>query len=264
VLLIDEIDKVDQKFEAILLEVLSDWKLTVPKLGTVAARSIPLVVLTSNEERRIGDPLRRRSLYLRIEHPTPEREAAIVALRTPESSSQLHAEIAGLAKALRGWSLEKPPSISEILDLAKALQVLGKQLAATNRDLEQAVAQGAFRRDLYFRLNVLSLRMPSLRERRQDVPLLVSSFLERLSRAARRKFEVSDDAMKALIAYEWPGNVRELENSRNSPVICWKQTRPSPSPATGIRWAITFPLAANARKLSGRHLKKRHPAYRKH
>lgn len=127
VLLIDEIDKVDQKFEALLLEVLGDWRLTVPKLGTVQARSIPLVVLTSNEERRIGDPLRRRSLYLRVEHPTPEREAEVVALRTPESTAQFQAEIAGLAKALRGWSLEKPPSISEILDLAKALQVLGEE-----------------------------------------------------------------------------------------------------------------------------------------
>ncbi len=85
-------------------------------------------------------------------------------------------------------------------------------LTATNRDLEQAVGQGLFRRDLYFRLNVLSLRIPQLRERREDVPLLVTSFLERLSRASGRNFDISDDAMKALIAYDWPGNVRELEN----------------------------------------------------
>jgi MoxR-like ATPase len=124
VLLIDELDKVDQAFEAMLLELLSVWRLSIPKLGTIEARSIPFVVLTSNEERRIGDPLRRRSFYLRVEHPTAEREAEIVALRTPDSSPEFHAGMAGLAKALRGWSLEKPPSVSEILDLAEALKIL--------------------------------------------------------------------------------------------------------------------------------------------
>jgi MoxR-like ATPase len=83
-------------------------------------------VLTSNEERRIGDPLRRRSFYLRIEHPTPDREAKILELRTLEASPEFHRGMAGLAKALRGWSLEKPPSISEMLDLARALRLLGK------------------------------------------------------------------------------------------------------------------------------------------
>jgi two-component system response regulator HydG len=85
-------------------------------------------------------------------------------------------------------------------------------LAATNKDLEQGVMQGSFRRDLYFRLNVLSLRIPPLRERRQDIPLLATSFLERLSQSSRGAHELSDDAMKALLAYDWPGNVRELEN----------------------------------------------------
>ena len=85
-------------------------------------------------------------------------------------------------------------------------------LAATNRDLEQAVAQGTFRRDLYFRLNVLSLRIPALRERRQDIPLLVGHFLERLSRASAQERTLSDDALKVMLAYDWPGNVRELEN----------------------------------------------------
>jgi DNA-binding NtrC family response regulator len=85
-------------------------------------------------------------------------------------------------------------------------------LAATNRDLEQAVAQGTFRRDLYFRLNVLSLRVPPLRERRQDIPLLVAHFLERMTRATGQARTLSDEAMKALLAYDWPGNVRELEN----------------------------------------------------
>jgi MoxR-like ATPase len=127
VLLIDELDKVDHAFEALLLELLSVWQLSIPKLGTVKARSVPFVVLTSNEERRIGDPLRRRSFYLRVEHPSAEREAEIVALRTPDSTHEFHAGMAGLAKALRGWSLEKPPSVSEILDLAEALKVLGTE-----------------------------------------------------------------------------------------------------------------------------------------
>ncbi len=127
VLLIDELDKVDQAFEAMLLELLSVWQLSIPKLGTVRAETIPFVVLTSNEERRIGDPLRRRSFYLRVEHPSAEREAEIVALKTPGASREFHAGLAGLAKALRGWSLEKPPSIAEILDLAQALKVLGEE-----------------------------------------------------------------------------------------------------------------------------------------
>jgi MoxR-like ATPase len=136
VLLIDELDKVDHAFEALLLELLSVWQLSIPKLGTVKAESVPFVVLTSNEERRIGDPLRRRSFYLRVEHPTAEREAEIVALRMPDSSREFHAAMAGLAKALRGWSLEKPPSVSEILDLAQALKVLGSdRVTAEMRDI---------------------------------------------------------------------------------------------------------------------------------
>src|SRR5580692_1352204 len=85
-------------------------------------------------------------------------------------------------------------------------------LAATNRDLEQAVAQGTFRRDLYFRLNVLSLKIPALRERRQDIPLLAGRFLDRVARDGGRECTLSDVALKALLAYDWPGNVRELEN----------------------------------------------------
>jgi DNA-binding NtrC family response regulator len=94
----------------------------------------------------------------------------------------------------------------------KRIPINVRILAATNRDLEQAVAQGTFRRDLYFRLNVLSLRIPPLRERRQDIPLLVGYFLERLERATGQERTVSDEALKAMLAYDWPGNVRELEN----------------------------------------------------
>ena len=94
----------------------------------------------------------------------------------------------------------------------KQIPINVRILAATNRDLEEGVAQGTFRRDLYFRLNVLSLRIPSLRERRQDIPLLASHFLERQSRASEQERSLSDDALKAMLAYDWPGNVRELEN----------------------------------------------------
>jgi two-component system response regulator HydG len=94
----------------------------------------------------------------------------------------------------------------------KRIAINVRILAATNRDLEQAVAQGTFRRDLYFRLNVLSLKIPPLRDRRQDIPLLAGYFLERLARASGQERHLTDDAMKALLAYDWPGNVRELEN----------------------------------------------------
>jgi two-component system response regulator HydG len=85
-------------------------------------------------------------------------------------------------------------------------------LAATNRDLELAVDQGTFRKDLYFRLNVLSLRIPALRQRKQDIPLLVGHFLERLSRSTGIGRNISDDALKLMLSYDWPGNIRELEN----------------------------------------------------
>jgi MoxR-like ATPase len=135
VLLIDELDKVDHAFEAMLLELLSAWQLSISKLGTIRANSFPFTVLTSNEERRIGDPLRRRSLYLRVEHPSARREAAIVALRTPDRDPEFHAAIAGFAKALRGWSLEKAPSISEMIDLAHALKILvANQVTPDMRD----------------------------------------------------------------------------------------------------------------------------------
>jgi MoxR-like ATPase len=136
VLLVDEIDKVDQEFEALLLEVLSDWQLSIPKLGTVRARTVPLVVLTSNEERRIGDPLRRRSFYIRFDHPSIDREREILTLQAGTGGEILHGQIAGLARALRGWSLEKPPSIAEMLDVAQALHIFGiDQIRPEHREL---------------------------------------------------------------------------------------------------------------------------------
>src|SRR5213593_2992874 len=136
VLLVDEIDKVDQEFEALLLEVLSDWQLSIPKLGTVKANTVPFVVLTSNEERRIGDPLRRRSFYIRFDHPSIDRERQILALQAAQNDGHIHGQIAGLAQALRGWSLEKPPSIAEMLDVAHALEILGvEEIQPQHRDL---------------------------------------------------------------------------------------------------------------------------------
>ena len=125
VLLIDELDKVDDGFEAMLLEILSAWQLSIPEFGTVEARTIPFVVLTSNEERRLGDPIRRRSLYVRVEHPTPRRESEIIASRTPNADAEFHREMAGIALSFRNYSLEKPPSVSEMIDFANALQLLG-------------------------------------------------------------------------------------------------------------------------------------------
>jgi MoxR-like ATPase len=125
VLLIDELDKVPEAVEALLLEPLSAYQISTPELGTIRARSIPFVVITSNEQRHLGDPIRRRSLYIRVEHPTPEREAEIIASRTPEADTAFHREIAGVALSFRNYSLEKPPSVSEMIDFARALQLLG-------------------------------------------------------------------------------------------------------------------------------------------
>jgi MoxR-like ATPase len=136
VLLIDEIDKVDQGFEALLLEILSAWQITVPKLGTITATTVPFVVLSSNEERRLGDPLRRRCFYLRFDYPTVERETEILTARSRSESPRLRGQLAGLAHALRGWNMEKPPSIAEMLDLAQALEILGtEEISHEQRDL---------------------------------------------------------------------------------------------------------------------------------
>ncbi|MFZ0593450.1 MAG: MoxR family ATPase [Bryobacteraceae bacterium] len=136
VLLLDEIDKVSEGFEALILEVLSEWQVSVPKLGTIQHKSIPFVVMTSNAVRRIGDPLRRRSMYLRFENPTIESERRILQLKSQGRNERLRSELAGLAKALRGYSLEKPPSIAEILDVAEGLHILDiGELSAGLRDV---------------------------------------------------------------------------------------------------------------------------------
>ena len=136
VLLVDEIDKTTQEIEAFFLECFSAFQLSVPKLGTVSALQKPFVVLTSNEERRLGDPLRRRCFYLRFEYPSIEREREILALQGTRNSPQRNGQLAGLVHALRGWNMEKPPSIAEMLDLAKALEILGTdEISHEQRDL---------------------------------------------------------------------------------------------------------------------------------
>lgn len=158
VLLIDELDKVDQKFEALLLEILSDWQITIPKLGTVKAKTIPFVVMTSNQERRLGDPLRRRSLYKRIEHPDVRKETEILDIRTVDAPLELKAQAVGLAQALRGYNLVKPPSIDEIVQFVRALQLLGEAeirwemrdvllpfLAKTEEDVKRLLLKDGFK-----------------------------------------------------------------------------------------------------------------------
>jgi MoxR-like ATPase len=136
VLLIDELDKVDHAFEALLLEFLSAWQITIPKLGTIKAETIPFVVLSSNQDRYLGDPVRRRCLYLRFDYPTVEREVEILAARSANQEATLLGQMAGLAHALRGWSMEKPPSIAEMLDLGHALEILGvREITSQHRDV---------------------------------------------------------------------------------------------------------------------------------
>jgi MoxR-like ATPase len=136
VLLVDELDKVDQGFEALLLEILSAWQITVPKLGTINATTVPFVVLSSNEERRLGDPIRRRCFYLRFDYPSVGRETEILSVRSRSKNPRLRGQLVGLAHALRGWNMEKPPSIAEMLDLAQALEILGtEEISNEQRDL---------------------------------------------------------------------------------------------------------------------------------
>ena len=121
VLLIDEIDSADEEFEAYLLEVLSDYQITIPELGTLSARSIPLVFLTSNRTRELSDALRRRCLYHYMDYPSEEREIEIVSARLPGLSRRLAVQVAGFVQALRKEDLRKRPGIAETLDWAAAL-----------------------------------------------------------------------------------------------------------------------------------------------
>src|SRR5436309_237368 len=125
VLLIDEIDKTDQEFEAMLLEVLSDFQISIPELGVVEASSRPLVLLTSNNSRELTEALKRRCLYLWLDYPEVERELQIVRLHAPELSESLARRLVEVVHMVRGLDLKKPPSIAESIDWARALLMLG-------------------------------------------------------------------------------------------------------------------------------------------
>jgi MoxR-like ATPase len=124
VLLIDEVDKSDAEFEAFLLEVLSDFQISVPEIGTLKAKHIPLVVLTSNSSREMSDALKRRCLHLHIDYPDAQREAEIVNLKVPGVDQKLTQSVIQLIQRIRKLDLKKTPSISETLDWVKALTLL--------------------------------------------------------------------------------------------------------------------------------------------
>jgi MoxR-like ATPase len=125
VLLIDEVDRVEVETEALLLEVLSDWQVSIPELGTVVATRVPLVVLTSNNTRELSEALKRRCLFLHLDYPTPERERQIIQARIPEIDASLAQQIARVVSTIRALDLKKAPSISETLDWARTLILLG-------------------------------------------------------------------------------------------------------------------------------------------
>lgn len=127
VLLVDEIDKAEPEFEAFLLEVLSDFQVSVPELGTIRARHIPLVVLTSNNARELSDGLKRRCLHLFIDFPTPARELEIIRLKVPEISAELARAVVTAVQKIRALDLRKPPSVSESLDWARSLVILNAE-----------------------------------------------------------------------------------------------------------------------------------------
>jgi MoxR-like ATPase len=135
VLLIDEIDKTDQEFEAMLLEVLSDFQISIPEMGVVEAKSQPIVVLTSNNARELTEALKRRCLYLWLDYPSVERELEIVRLHSPDLPEALGRRLVEVVHMVRALDLKKPPSIAESIDWARALILLGAD------DIDQAMLE---------------------------------------------------------------------------------------------------------------------------
>jgi MoxR-like ATPase len=125
VLLIDEIDKTDQEFEAMLLELLSDFQITIPELGEIAATTMPIVVLTSNNSRELTEALKRRCLYLWLDYPELDREMEIVHLHAPDLPETLARRLVEVVRMVRGLDLKKPPSIAESIDWARTLLLMG-------------------------------------------------------------------------------------------------------------------------------------------
>jgi MoxR-like ATPase len=162
VLLVDEVDRADDEFEAFLLEVLSDYTVTVPELGTVHAEVPPVVVVTSNRTREVHDALKRRCLYHWVEHPEFDREVAIVRARVPEASAELAAQVARAVAALRAEDLLKPPGVAETIDWTQARVALG----ARRLDADLATATlGA----------VLKYREDQLHAKRTDVQQVLAA-----------------------------------------------------------------------------------------
>jgi MoxR-like ATPase len=156
VLLIDEIDRADEEFEAFLLEVLSDFQITVPELGTIEAKQRPLVILTSNRTRELHDALKRRCLFHWIGHPSLEREIEIVKLRVPDVPERLAAEAAAFVAGLRELDLQKPPGVAETIDWAQALTALGE------RELDVDNVQATLGSMLKYHEDLLSVRDETL------------------------------------------------------------------------------------------------------
>ena len=165
-LLIDEVDRADDEFEAYLLEVLSEFQITVPELGRFSATHPPLVVLTSNRTRDVHDALKRRCLYHWVEHPDFEREVAIVQLRVPQALDSLARQVAGAVETLRTLNLYKPPGVAETIDWAQALAALGRQ------HLDEAVVAATLG-------TVLKYREDQDRTRQHGLAALVKQALER-------------------------------------------------------------------------------------
>ncbi|OIQ28025.1 MAG: ATPase [Alphaproteobacteria bacterium MedPE-SWcel] len=138
VLLIDEIDRADEEFEAYLLEILSDYQVSIPELGTITATTRPIVILTSNGTRDLSDALRRRCLYTYVDYPDRETELAILKARCPDIEARLGAQIIGFVQKLRAEDLEKTPGVAETLDFAAALMGLGIADLTTNPTMLQS------------------------------------------------------------------------------------------------------------------------------
>lgn len=153
VLLVDEVDRTEEAMEALLLEVLAERQVTIPEIGTFAARSVPWVVLTSNDTRELSPALKRRCLHYHVDFPTPDREREIVGVRAPQVEPAVVADVVDLARALRELPLRKSPSISEVVDAARAAALLGAGVAdelllsilvkySTDRDVALAHLRG--------------------------------------------------------------------------------------------------------------------------
>src|SRR6184192_1036939 len=158
VLLIDEVDRADEEFEAFLLEVLSDFQITVPEIGTIRGERRPVVVLTSNRTRELHDALKRRALYHWIDHPSLEREVEIVRLQVPGVPARLALQAAAFVQGLRRLDLVKPPGVAETIDWAQALEALGCA------ELEPAVVESTLGSVLKHHEDLLAVRDAALAE----------------------------------------------------------------------------------------------------